>query len=366
MKRFLYSLLAIFMATIIVSSMAIGEENSSQYIQLEKGSKGEAVSQLQTRLKELGFYSISVDGDYGNGTVNALKAFEEYNGLEATGIATIELQEFIFSDEAKGIEIPDIEITSVGMRKSYGFYCLRPTFVNHTDSTISAITYMLKAYNTAGERLKYSSVLSIDDIIYYDDGNGGEDYTKEACTGEIAKLNIKVGGKVTLSYSNQIEVYSLFDDAMIDSVYIAITRYVTSDGLVVDIPENDQIWYGSNGKTVVVEYENNLEPAEKLTFEIEQKADSFTLGIDVAYISNFTAEAIGLPVGGTYVSYVHEESMAEAAGLKEGDIIVKIGDVWVYNNNTVLVAKGKMDELDSTPVIFYRRGQQCETSFSFT
>lgn len=365
MKRFFNNLLlAIFIATMVVSSMAIGEGNS-QYTQLEKGSKGDAVSQLQTRLKELGFYSISIDGDYGNGTVNALKAFEEYNGLEATGIATVDLQEFIFSNEAKGIEIPDIEITSVGMRKSYGFYTLRPTFVNHTDFTISGITYMLKGYNAAGERLYYDSILSIDDIAYYDDGNGGGDYVKENYTGEVAKLNIKAGGKVSLSYSNEIDLYS-FDNDMIDSVYIAITRYVTSDGMVVNIPENDQIWYGSNGKIVVVEYENNVNPEDELTFEMEEKADSFLLGIDSRYISNFTAEAVGLPVGGIYVDYVYEESMAEDAGLKKGDIIVKIGDVWVYNHDTILLAKGKMNELDLTPVIFYRRGQQCETDFSFT
>ena len=54
---------------------------------LRKGSKGAAVSQLQTALKELGFYTMKVDGKYGKGTVAAVKAFQRKNGLHADGIA---------------------------------------------------------------------------------------------------------------------------------------------------------------------------------------------------------------------------------------------------------------------------------------
>jgi len=84
--------------------------DESQYTLLEKGSKGDEVKALQTRLFDLGFYNIAIDGDYGNGTVKALQAFEEYNGLEPTGIATPRLQAFIFSDRAKA---KDIEVASV-------------------------------------------------------------------------------------------------------------------------------------------------------------------------------------------------------------------------------------------------------------
>ena len=51
--------------------------DTSGYTELSKGSKGDEVKALQTRLFELGFYNISIDGDYGNGTVNAIKDFEE-------------------------------------------------------------------------------------------------------------------------------------------------------------------------------------------------------------------------------------------------------------------------------------------------
>ena len=54
---------------------------------LKSGSKGDAVKKLQQRLKDLSYYTGSVDGSYGTGTVNAVKAFQQRNGLTADGVA---------------------------------------------------------------------------------------------------------------------------------------------------------------------------------------------------------------------------------------------------------------------------------------
>ena len=101
MKKALFSILLVvaLLATIV---LAFAE---TSYPDLHKGSKGDDVKALQTRLFELGFYSSTIDGDYGNGTEKAIKAFELTNGLEETGIATPELQELMFSDQAKRKEI---------------------------------------------------------------------------------------------------------------------------------------------------------------------------------------------------------------------------------------------------------------------
>lgn len=53
---------------------------------LKLGSTGPAVRDLQTRLRRLG-YMRTVDGDFGKGTENALKAFQTRNRLRADGIA---------------------------------------------------------------------------------------------------------------------------------------------------------------------------------------------------------------------------------------------------------------------------------------
>lgn len=54
---------------------------------LKVGSKGDAVRSLQQRLKDLKYYSGSVDGDFGAGTEAAVKAFQAANGLTVDGKA---------------------------------------------------------------------------------------------------------------------------------------------------------------------------------------------------------------------------------------------------------------------------------------
>ena len=51
------------------------------------GSRGEEVKQIQTKLKNWGYYKGSVDGIYGSGTLTAVKSFQRKNGLTVDGIA---------------------------------------------------------------------------------------------------------------------------------------------------------------------------------------------------------------------------------------------------------------------------------------
>lgn len=54
---------------------------------LKKGSSGTAVKNLQNKLKKLGYYSGTADGNYGSGTENAVKKFQKAKGLSADGVA---------------------------------------------------------------------------------------------------------------------------------------------------------------------------------------------------------------------------------------------------------------------------------------
>lgn len=121
MKRLLVSfLLVVALLVSIVGALAENDAtdtndiDASNYSELSKGSKGDEVKALQTRLFELGYYNIAIDGDYGNGTVNAVKEFEEFNGMEQTGIATPEFQAFLFSDNAvaKPVAVSSIKVLS--------------------------------------------------------------------------------------------------------------------------------------------------------------------------------------------------------------------------------------------------------------
>ena len=72
---------------------------------LKTGSAGEAVTHLQKRLTELGYYSGEVDGRFGQGTQTAVLAFQQQNSLDADGIAGAATLTLLYSSEALGAAI---------------------------------------------------------------------------------------------------------------------------------------------------------------------------------------------------------------------------------------------------------------------
>lgn len=54
------------------------------------GSKGEEVTQIQKKLKNWGYYFGEVDGIFGSRTQNAVKLFQQRNGLAVDGIAGLQ------------------------------------------------------------------------------------------------------------------------------------------------------------------------------------------------------------------------------------------------------------------------------------
>lgn len=130
-----------------VEEATASEPDASGYSELSKGSKGDAVKALQARLFDIGFYSTAIDGDYGNGTVNAIKAFEEYNGLEQNGIATPELQALIFSENAKHKPVP---VASIKIEAKNPTALVGGTFnladiivINPENATEKGVTYAI-------------------------------------------------------------------------------------------------------------------------------------------------------------------------------------------------------------------------------
>ena len=65
---------------------------------LNNGSRGTSVRNLQARLKELGYLHEEPDGYYGPKTAEAVKYFQQVNGLEADGVAGRLTQEKMFFD----------------------------------------------------------------------------------------------------------------------------------------------------------------------------------------------------------------------------------------------------------------------------
>ncbi|MGI6214279.1 MAG: peptidoglycan-binding domain-containing protein [Christensenellales bacterium] len=71
-------------------------------VSLKKGVKNsQAVKNMQTRLRDLRYYSGSSDGDFGSATEEAVKAFQRQNGLNVDGVAGADTLNKLYSSDAK-------------------------------------------------------------------------------------------------------------------------------------------------------------------------------------------------------------------------------------------------------------------------
>ena len=68
---------------------------------LRTGMMGQNVTDLQSRLYTLGYYTAEIDGQYGAATKEAVIAFQRRNGLDADGIVGAETRSVLFSARAK-------------------------------------------------------------------------------------------------------------------------------------------------------------------------------------------------------------------------------------------------------------------------
>lgn len=78
--------------------------SSTGYTTLKDGDSGDAVKKLQQKLKELGYYTGSVDGKYGAGTVSAVTAFQTVNGITVDGKAGPTTQRLLYGGNASAAD----------------------------------------------------------------------------------------------------------------------------------------------------------------------------------------------------------------------------------------------------------------------
>ncbi len=84
-KTIIISLIAIMLSTSVIFYIAY--KNNTVEALSKYGSRGNEVTQIQTKLKRWGYYNGNVDGIFGTQTLNAVKYFQRKNGLKVDGIA---------------------------------------------------------------------------------------------------------------------------------------------------------------------------------------------------------------------------------------------------------------------------------------
>lgn len=82
-KKLILALTVIFTLNILLIALA----QAAGAATYEKGSSGSVVREMQTRLKEWGYYDGEVDGIFGSATEEAIEEFQRKNGLAVDGRA---------------------------------------------------------------------------------------------------------------------------------------------------------------------------------------------------------------------------------------------------------------------------------------
>ena len=85
-KKLIIIILLLFIGVLIALVINLFQSRSIETLS-KYGSRGDEVKQIQTKLKNWGYYNGSIDGIYGSKTVEAVKYFQRKNGLTADGIA---------------------------------------------------------------------------------------------------------------------------------------------------------------------------------------------------------------------------------------------------------------------------------------
>ena len=88
---------------------------------MQNGDEGADVVRLQRRLAGLEYYYNSLDGGYGNGTEEAVRAFQKRNGLEQSGVAGADTLSLLFSENAKKALKPYVLKISTEKQRVYAY-----------------------------------------------------------------------------------------------------------------------------------------------------------------------------------------------------------------------------------------------------
>ena len=132
------------------------------YQSLAMGDKGDDVRRLQQRLAELGYLDDKADGQFGAKTAAAVKAFNEANGFGSGQVATIAMQEKLFSASAKAwsepwipVEVPRTEWRNIGSEGASYRFKFQNTSKTRTIKGIELCYYVTDVW---GNRLWGSSI----------------------------------------------------------------------------------------------------------------------------------------------------------------------------------------------------------------
>ena len=230
----------VYKTYVSVTKTASSSSSSSSATRLEKGSTGSDVKDLQTKLKKLGYYDAYVDGDYGDTTVAAVKAFQKKYNLTADGIAGKETLKKLDSAYKNADSDKDDDSLRMGdsgsavkdlqtKLKKLGYYS------GTVDSTFGSGTYAAvrafqKKYNLTADGVAGSETLKKLDSVYKNANSAKDDDSLRMGDSGSAVKDLQTKLKKLGYYSGTVD--STFGSGTYAAVRAFQKKYnLTADGV---------------------------------------------------------------------------------------------------------------------------------------
>ena len=367
----------VYKTYVSVTKTASSSSSSSSTTRLEKGSTGSDVKDLQTKLKKLGYYDAYVDGDYGDTTVAAVKAFQKKYNLTADGVAGSETLKKLDSayknansdkdDDSlrmgdSGSDVKDLQTKL----KKLGYYdgTVDSTFGSGTYAAVKAFQ---KKYNLTADGVAGSETLKKLDTAYKNaDSDKDDDSLRKGATGSAVK-NLQTKLKKLGFYNAYVD--GSYGDTTVAAVKAFQKKYnLTADGVAGSetlkkldsayknadsntSTDDDSLRKGATG-TAVKTLQTNLKKLGFYTAYVDGSFGSTTESAVKAFQKKY-----GLTADGVAGSATLKKIESAVASASSGKITTERLD-W-FNGGKYVIPNGAVFQIKdvSTGLIFSARRQ---------
>ena len=367
----------VYKTYVSVTKTASSSSSSSSTTRLEKGSTGSDVKDLQTKLKKLGYYDAYVDGDYGDTTVAAVKAFQKKYNLTADGIAgkeTLKKLDSVYKNADSDKDDDSLRMGDSGSAvkdlqtklKKLGYYdgTVDSTFGSGTYAAVKAFQ---KKYNLTADGVAGSETLKKLDSAYKNaDSDKDDDSLRKGATGSSVK-NLQTKLKKLGFYNAYVD--GSYGDTTVAAVKAFQKKYnLTADGVAgsetlkkLDTAyknadsntstDDDSLRKGATG-TAVKTLQTNLKKLGFYTAYVDGSFGSTTESAVKAFQKKY-----GLTADGVAGSATLKKIESAVASASSGKITTERLD-W-FNGGKYVIPNGAVFQIKdvSTGLIFSARRQ---------
>ena len=284
------------------------------------GDTGERVSDLQSRLQDLGYYKGSINGEYDMTTVTSVRRLQNDLGVHPSGTVEQELEQIIFSSDAPlSSEMVDLTEGRSGpaVRKFQTALAQLGFYDDDIDGVydLGVIQAVKNLQQTCGYEPDGVASTEIQHLVYFEldkikKALGSEEFQVEKITEDVtmgtivSKLRVNVRQKASAE-SNQLgqltpgtEVMTFGTKNDWTKIYVYGTvGYVLTNTLKKSSGTNTYLRYSANGESVTIggsyaEYEAGtaISAAQELRAYIKEHPDMDYLGEEEEYVTVDTGD----------------------------------------------------------------------------